>query len=185
MSNIKINLWVIVAVIAMVAIVFFTVQAIQQQNYTGSEVTVNSTGLINIQTASDAPIMVTASSRRTFNVTTNNADVRTMRPTREGTGSAARYISEVEFPASQVELNVTRGSDVDFVITTADSASLDVTVAARSAEDNRNLVIMAIVGIIGLLIFISFQTEHQALSYLRNQFLRPGGRDGKVDTASA
>ena len=184
MSNIKINVWVIAAVIAMVAIVFFTVQAIQQQNYVGSEVTFNSAGLINVQTASDAPIMVTASSRRTFTITTNDADLRSLRPTRQGTGSAARYISEVEFAANQVELNVTRGSDVEFVITNGDGTPLEVIVAARSAEDNRNLVIMAIVVILGLLVFISFQTEHFVLSYLRNQFLTPGKR-GKVGTASA
>jgi hypothetical protein len=181
----KINIRIVIALVIMVAIVFFAYNSVQSESYSGNELTFNTSGVITLVNNASDPATVRATSPRTFTVTTTDTENRTMRATREGTGRTAIYAAEGTIAPGTTELKVTRGGGVDFNIQAAGGA-LSATVAARDASGNRSIVITALVGCLIILGYISFETQHIWLKSARRMVVqRVRGSKGGVSPSTA
>lgn len=164
----KINLRVILALVAIFGVVYVAYNSIQEHSYSGQELNFSTSGIINIDNPSGEMIMVSAVSPQTFTLSMNNPTQQNLRATREGSGRSARYVVQAEIATSVLDVNVIRGTSVDFTIVTDGNAVLNAIVAARPANENRDIVLVATAISLGLLIFISFQTEHYLLKRVKS-----------------
>jgi hypothetical protein len=115
----KINIRIVIALVIMVAIVFFAYNSVQSESYSGNELTFNTSGVITLVNNASDPATVRATSPRTFTVTTTDTENRTMRATREGTGRTAIYAAEGTIAPGTTELKVTRGGGDDKTLVAA------------------------------------------------------------------
>jgi hypothetical protein len=175
------NIRVIIALTILVAMLYFAIGAVAQHKYSGSELNFATSGIVSLD--SDAAANVTATSNRSFTISTDNPEMRTLRAEREGSGRSAVYGVQADLLSGANELRVTRGSDVNFVIT-ADSP-IRATVAARSAEGNRNVVIATVVVSLALLFYISQTTGHAGLKMIQQRISPKTPAVGEVGAASA
>ena len=178
------NIRVIIALVLLVAVLYFAIGAVGQQTYAGEELTFETSGIATVVNTGDEPVNLTATSTRSFTISTDDPDMRTLRAEREGSGRTAVYTIAAELSGGTTELRVTRGSDVNFALT-ADSA-IQATVAARDATGNRNILIAAGVVSLGLLFYMSNTTGHAWLKMLRQRVAgRKATAAGEVGATSA
>lgn len=179
----KFNIRVIAALLMIGAVVYFAVDAIKTESHTGSEVNFTTSGIATVTNNTDDPVTMQATSRSSFTLFSQQLEPPTMRATREGTGRTAMYVASAELPSGQSEVRVTRGSSVTFELN--GSGSIQATVAARDAEGNRNILIVAGVVCLGLLAYISFTTEHAWLGMVRGRFTPGSTQAGEMSRTSA
>lgn len=170
----KINIRVIAALLMIVAVIYFALDAIRTQSYSGSDVSFTTSGIATVTNSTDDPVTLRATSRSSFTMFSQQLAPTTMRGVREGTGRNAVYVATTELPTGESQVRVTRGSGVTFELN--GSGSIQANVAARDAEGNRNILIVAGVVCLGLLAYISFTTNHAWLGMARQRFA-PGSTD--------
>lgn len=181
----KINLWVIFALVAIVGVVYITFNSIQQHSYSGQELNFSTSGIITVDNPSGETLTISAVSPQTFTLATNDPEQQTIRATREGTGRNVLYLAQTEITTNALELDVTRGTSVDFTIVNSSGSLLDAVVAPRPANENRDIVLFAIAVCVGLLVFISFQTEHYLFKQTISRLPLVGQRGKDMEQAPA
>ena len=177
------NIRVIIALVVLAAVLYFAIGAVGQQTYAGEELSFTTSGIATVVNTGDEPFNLIATSGRSFTISTDDPDMRTLRAVREGSGRTAVYTVAADLSGGTTELRVTRGSDVNFAIT-ADSA-IQATVAARDAAGNRNILIAAAVVSLGLLFYMSNTTDHAWVKMLRQRAAgRKASAGGEVGATS-
>lgn len=175
MGKFKINFRVVAALVVIVGVIFFTINAIQTEAYSGEALNITTSGVIQLTNTADVPAMLRASAGRAFTVTASGEVNETWRSVREGSGRETLHLVESQIAPGVTTLSVTRGSDVTFDLNA--EATMDATVGARSDAGNRDLVVFAAVVCAAAIIYMSFATQHSWLKPLRSRLTNRSARE--------
>ncbi len=163
----KINIRALIAVVLVVVVAYVAFDMVSTKTVSGSEVSVSiSNGSVTINNATENPVMARITSRTTFRLAGSESDL-TLESTRVGSGRNATQVFEGELPGGDLELQVVRGSDMTFELTSEDP--ITVTAVPRAQSEATTVVVIAAVMIIALLYYASNATGHAWLRSLRQQ----------------
>jgi len=175
--NIKTGLRVLIGLVIIVAVLYWAIDSTRTTTFTGDEISFNmgSGSVVITHSAEEAAVarLSTTGVRGTFAVASNTLDL-TVSSSREGTGTSAVNLVELEVPPGTTDLRVTRGSDVMFTLEGAKAAT--VIFAPQSEEATRTTYIVAAVVVLVALLYISRTLNHRWINWLR--------RRGQVETVS-
>ena len=157
------NYRVIAALLIMIAVLYFAIDAVQTQTYAGTELSFSTSGVVTVTNDADQSVAVLATASSAFTLTSDRTSGR-LQSTRQGTGRTAVNVWEGELASGITELAVTRGSDINFVLT--GGVPINATVAARDAGGNQQVLMVAGVVCLGLLFFMSYTTGHALIKFV-------------------
>lgn len=166
----KINLKVLIAAVLIVVVSVWAIDSVRSRSYSGTDLNImTGNGIVNVTNPSEAsvPIQLTGVGTRSFTVS-STIDGLGGTSTRQGTGRTATQLLEVALPPGDSSFTVVSNSGVSFI---ANSTSrLDITVQPMSANGMRATLIVAGVGILIALFYMSHVTGHRLVrSLLRRQ----------------
>jgi hypothetical protein len=159
----KINFKVVIALLLIVAIAYFAFNAVQKETVSGTELSFVTSGVAVVNATE--PVSLLAVSPRTFTLTSTDTDLGTIRPAREGSGRDLRYIVDMELGQGRTQLQVTRGADINFTL--SGSETINVTLAARDDDGNRNILIGAAIASLLLLAYSGYSTRDTWMGMIR------------------
>jgi len=164
------TLKIVIAVVVMLAALYWAFDSTRIRSYAGTNVTfVVGHGPVTVKNSSDQPIDVqlTSTGSRTFNVTSAVEGVAAT-STKLGTGSSTTQLVEFALPPGGSEFTVVRAgsssSDVSFAANPA--TRFEVTAQPLTQSETQTTVIATVVVILGALFFISRTTGHRWMSAL-------------------
>lgn len=161
----KINIRVIAALVIAAIVAYLAFDGVRQQTLEGSQLNFSvHTGRVELVNNTGEPMQVRMTSGRTFTVARSDGE-EAMTSTRQGTGRNLVHVIESELPPGNLELRVTRGSDVNFTVDAP--GSVQATVFPRSEGDAQSLIIVAVVVVVALLAYAAYSTRESWLPRLR------------------
>jgi len=164
----KINLKVLVALVLIVAVGYWAANSLLPRSYSGSALDFGvGSGTVTVTNPSTGPIpaqFITGSG--SFRVA-STVEGLSGNSTRQGSGSNATYVFDLELPPGESEFTVTRGRSVNFVADT--EANLEATVQPVSASTARTTLIVTAVVVLGALFYIVRITKHRWINLLRRR----------------
>jgi hypothetical protein len=164
----KFNFKVLIAVVVVIATLFFGVNSLLSHSYSGPNLNFGvGSGTVTVTNPSDQPLGVQLLSSRSggFSVTSEVEGVAG-RSERQGTGNKSTQLYAFQLPAGVSEFSV-RGSDVNFAATT--ETVLSAIVQPVTSGELRTILIAMAVVILGALFYISSTMGHRWFYALRGQ----------------
>ncbi|MBE2271944.1 MAG: hypothetical protein IAE80_27160 [Anaerolinea sp.] len=175
----KINFKAILAVVIAVLAVVWAVSSVQQQSYTGTDLTFGiGSGTVAINNVSDASSearLTSTGTRGAFTVTSSAAEAPIL-AVREGSGRNLVYVATLELPPGITEINLTRGSNVNMEITGGNQ--MEVTVTPQSPSEQSTTLLVAAVVVVAAIAYTLFSSRQTWMGMLR-------GGSGRTDTTGA
>lgn len=165
------TLKLVFAAVMIVATLFWAIDSVRPRAYAGSNLTVEvGSGPVSVTNTSDDPVLVQLVSpgTRTF-VVSSTTDGVAGTSVRQSSGTTATQLHEFTLPSGQSEFIIVRGNDVSFVSST--DANLAVSVQPADAGQSSTTYLVAGVVILGLLYYLSSQTEHSWMNALRGRVM--------------
>lgn len=161
----KFNFRALVALAVIVIVAYVAFDAVRLQSYSGSALTFTvPTGSVELVNDSDEPAQIRAYARSLFHVARNDSE-EALVATRQGSGRNALYVFEGELPPGSSELQITRGSDVTFELSS--TGLLNATVTPRKSGETTTILVVAALVILGSLYYASHVTGHAWLRLIR------------------
>ena len=165
----KFNWKILVALVVLVGVTFWGVDSLRTRSYSGTDLNFGvGSGPVTVTNPSDQaiPVQLVGTGTRSFAVS-SSIDGVAGSSTREGSGRNTTQLFEFELPPGVSEINVVRGTAVNFV------ASADTSFAASvqpvNAEEAKSTLILAAIVIIGALFYISKATSHRWVNLIRRE----------------
>ena len=165
----KFNWKILAALVVLVGVTFWGVDSLRTRSYSGTDLNFDvGSGPVTVTNPSDQaiPVQLVGTGTRSFAVS-SSIDGVAGSSTREGSGRNTTQLFEFELPPGVSEINVVRGTAVNFV------ASADTSFAASvqpvNAEEAKSTLILAAIVIIGALFYISKATSHRWVNLIRRE----------------
>ncbi len=159
---------IILALVLMVGVAFWAIDGVRQRSYAGSGLSfkVGSGHAVVTNLGSEAMPVEMRTEGRTSSFRIESAALG-LRETskRQGSGSSAYHAVTFELPPGQAQINVTRGSGVQFVAPA--EGRIQAVVAPKDAGSARNTLVFAGLVIVGGLYYISRTLEHRWVGTVR------------------
>ena len=166
-KGMRINWKVLLALVVIVGVSYWAVNSVLPRSYDGSILDFGvGSGTVTVTNPSIESIPAQLVAKRSFRVSSAIENLSGS-PTRQGSGIDATYVLEFELPPGESMFLITRGTDVNFVVTT--ETRLEATVKPASATSARTTIIVAAVVVLGALFYISRTTGHRWIKILRGQ----------------
>lgn len=168
---------VIIAIAVIVGVAYWAISSVVQRNYSGTRLSfeVGSGSVVVTNRGQEpAPVEMRAEGRAsTFRIESTDLDLRETSK-REGTGRDIYHAVSFELPPGTAQINVTRGSNVQFI--SNGSQRIDAVVTPMDASGVRWILIVAGLVILGALYYISRIFEHRWIGTLRSKLPIGAGR---------
>ena len=165
--------WKIIKVVGVfvviIGVIFWATISTLPKSYSGTDLNFEvGGGAVVVTNSSDQsiPVQFMGTGTRSFKVASDIEGV-SGNSTREGAGTTATQLFELELPSGTSAFTIERGTNVTFITTV--SSELEATVNPMTADSSRNAIIAAIVVILGLLFYASNTMEHSWISVLRGK----------------
>ena len=165
----KFNWKILAALVVLVGVTFWGVDSLRTRSYSGTDLNFGvGSGPVTVTNPSDQaiPVQLVGTGTRSFAVS-SSIDGVAGSSTREGSGRNTTQLFEFELPPGVSEINVVRGTAVNFV------ASADTSFAASvqpvNAEEAKSTLILAAIVIIGALFYSSKATSHRWVNLIRRE----------------
>lgn len=173
---------IVVALAIVVGTIFWVVDSVRPRSYSGANLNFGfGSGPVTVTNPLEDPVRVQLVSPGTRSFTfLSTIDGVSGSSTRQGSGSTATQVVELDLPSGVSEFTLTRGTNVSFVTDTI--ANLAATVQPTDATQSRTILIVAAVVILGMLFYISRLTGHRWINVISSkntpeQDTRPGVTD--------
>lgn len=161
---------VIIALVVIIGVAFWAINSVLERSYSGTRLSFkvgSGSVLVTNQGQEAAPVEMRAEGRAsTFRIESAELDLREASK-RQGTGRDVYHAVAFELPPGQARINVTRGSNVQFV--SSGSQRIEAVVTPKDAEGVRWTLGFASVVILAALYYISRTLEHRWIGALRSK----------------
>jgi hypothetical protein len=161
---------VIIALVVIVGVAFWSVNLVRARNYSGSKFTFNvGSGSVVVTNRGSDPIPVEMrSDGRTASFRIESADLGLREVSKsQSSGRNTYHAISFELPPGQAKIDVTRGSNVYFV--SSSNQRINAVVTPMSAGSVRTTLIVAGLVILGALYYISRTLEHRWIGVVRSK----------------
>ena len=165
----RFNWKILAALVVLVGVTFWGVDSLRTRSYSGTDLNFDvGSGPVTVTNPSDQaiPVQLVGTGTRSFAVS-SSIDGVAGSSTREGSGRNTTQLFEFELPPGVSEINVVRGTAVNFVAS-ADT-SLAASVQPVNAEEAKSTLILAAIVIMGALFYISRATGHRWINLIRRE----------------
>jgi hypothetical protein len=165
----KINWKVVVALVVIIGIGFWTVESVRSRSYSGTDLNFGiGSGTVMLTNPSDeaVPAQLVSTGTRAFTVSSTIEGVSGS-STRQGTGRNITQLFEFALPPGVSEFTVVRGANVNFATNT--ETTLEATVQSLDENTSRNTIIAAAGIILMALFYISHINGHRWISASRRK----------------
>lgn len=174
---------VIIAVAVIIGVAFWAINSVIQRSYSGTRLSFEvGSGSVVVTNRGQEPVPVEMRAEgraSTFRIESADLDLRETSK-REGTGRDIYHAVSFELPPGQAQINVTRGSKVQFI--SNGTQRIDAVVTPMDASGVRWTLIFAGLVILAALYYISRTLEHRWIGALRSKL--PAGAERPKSTAA-
>jgi hypothetical protein len=161
---------VLVALGALVGVVFWGANSLRTRSYSGTTLNFGvGGGPVTVENSMDTavPAQLVSTGARSFVVSSTSEGISGS-SMRQGSGSSATQLFELDLPPGVTELVIVeRSSAVSFVAVAG--SGLDVTVHPLSENNTRLVAIVAAIVVLGALFYISRATGHRWIKLIRRE----------------